>query len=195
MRKRLAIRSALVAILISALPCRLAAQQHDYTRLNVQRGAELSLFAGATTDAPAFGWSAGWRVSPRVALEGSGAWVDDASVECFAALFSARVYLRTTRRAAPFLSAGAGLFHASVDSSDSRTPDFYLDRTIPGSPEKAFNDFVAAGGGGLDVHIRGRIWIRPDARLLVVVDGWRANVLMLAGFHITYSFGGTTGSP
>jgi len=195
MMTRLAIRCAVVAIVVCALPCQLTAQR-DYTRLNVQRGAELSLFAGSTADAPAFGWSAGWRVSPRVALEGSGSWIDeDDGVDGFAAMFGARVYLNTTRRMAPFLIAGAGLFHASVDPSDSRAPAFYLDRTIPGSPEKAFNDFVAAGGAGLDVHVRGRLWLRPDAQLLVVVDGWRSNVLMLAGFHATYRFGGTPGSP
>jgi hypothetical protein len=195
MIKRFAIRSALVAILISALPCQLSAQPHDYTRLNVQRSAELSLFAGATTDAPAFGWSAGWRASTRVALEGSGSWVKDAGVDGFAALFSARMYLSTTRRTVPFLIAGAGLFHASVDPADSRAPDFYLDRTVPGSGEKAFNDFVAAGGAGLDVHVRGHLWFRPDARLLAVVDGWRSNVLMLAGLHFTYRFSGTPGAP
>jgi len=27
------------------------------------------------------------------------------------------------------------------------------------------------------------------------VDGWRANVLMLAGVHFTYRFTGTQGSP
>ena len=192
--KRLVTRGALLAILFCALPCQVMAQP-DYSRLNVQRGAELSLFAGATTDAPAFGWSAGWRVSPSVALEGSGAWVDDGpAVEGFAAMFSARVYLSTTNRMAPFISAGAGLFHASVTPSDSRAPDFYLDRIVPGTPEKAFNDFVAAGGAGLDVHIGGRLWLRPDARLLVVVDGWRKNVLMLAGFHFSYRFSGAPGS-
>ena len=195
MMKRLGFCSALVAIVVGALPCQVMAQR-DYSRLNVQRGAELSLFAGSTADAPAFGWSAGWRVSPLVALEGSGAWIDeDDGVDGFAAMFSARVYLNTTRRTAPFITAGAGLFHASVDSSDPRAPAFYLDRTIPGSPEKAFNDFVAAGGAGVDVHVRGRLWLRPDAQLLVVVDGWRKNVLMLAGFHVTYRFSGAPGSP
>ena len=195
---RLVNRGALVALLLCALPSQVAAQR-DYSRLNVSRGAELSLFGGATAagtgSAAAFGWSAGWRATARVALEGSGAWVTEPGVDGFAAMFGARVYLNTTGRVAPFITAEGGLFHASVDPSESRAPDFYLDRTIPGSPEKAFNDFVGATGAGLDVHVGGRVWVRPDARLLVVVDGWRANVLMLAGVHFTYRFAGTPGSP
>ena len=195
---QLANGGALVVLLVCAMPSRVVAQQ-DYSRLNVSRGAELSLFGGATAaatgSASAFGWSAGWRVSAKVALEGSGAWMAEPGVEGFAALFGARAYLNTTGRLAPFILVGAGLFHASVDPAESGAPDFYLDRTLPGSPEKVFNDFVAAGGAGLDMHVGGRVWLRPDARLLVVVDGWRSNVLMLAGVHFTYRFTGTQGSP
>lgn len=189
MMKRFATRMAFATLMVCAVPCQLRAQR-DYTLLNAQRAAELSLFGGATQSAPAFGWSAGWRVSPRVALEGSGAWVEDPGVDGLAALFGARVYLRTSERVVPFVTAEAGLFHATVDPADPDVPDLYRDRTIPGTPEKAFNDFVAAGGAGLDVHVGGRIWLRPDARVLVVVDGYRANLLMLAGVHFTYRFTG-----
>ena len=179
--------------------CRLRVPLRPITAASTSRAALSSLFGGATAaatgPAAAFGWSAGWRASARVALEGSGSWVSEPGVDGFAALFGARVYLNTTGRTAPFVTAEAGLFHASVTPSDSRAPDFYLDRTLPGSPEKAFNDFVGAGGAGLDVHVGGRIWLRPDARLLVVVDGWRANVLMLAGVHFTYRFSGAPVSP
>jgi hypothetical protein len=197
MMTRLSRCVALVALLVCGMPAGAVAQ--DYSRINVTRGAELSLFGGATVaatePAAAFGWSAGWRATARVALEGSGSWVSEPGVDGFAALFGARVYLNTTGRAAPFITAEAGLFHASVTPSDSRAPSFYLDRTVPGSPEKAFNDFVGAGGAGLDVHLGGRVWLRPDAKVLVVVDGWRANVLMLAGVHFTYRFSGAQGSP
>ena len=197
MMKRLTTRATLV-LLISTIPSQVMGQS-DSSRLNPQRGAELSLFGGATAAAtgaaPAFGWSGGWRASERVALEGSGSWTSEPGVDGFAALFGARVYLKTASRAAPFITMEGGLFHASVDSTDPRAPDFYLDRTVPGFTEKVFNDFVAAGGGGFDVHVGGHLWLRPDARLLVVVDGWRTNVLMLAGLHVTFRFAGTPGSP
>jgi len=197
MMKRVSQCVALATLLVCALPAQTVAQ--DYSRINVTRGAELSLFGGATAaatgSAAAFGWSAGWRASGRVALEGSGSWVSEPGVDGFAALFGARVYLNTRGRTSPFVTAEAGLFHASVTPSDSRAPSFYLDRTVPGSPEKAFNDFVGAGGAGLDVHIGGPLWVRPDARLLIVVDGWRANVMMLAGVHFTYRFIGTRSTP
>ena len=191
-------RVVLVALLIGVAPSQVVAQS-DYSRLNAARGAELSLFGGATVasegSAAAFGWSAAWRASSRVALEGSGSWVSQPGVDGFAALFGARMYLDSSNRASPFLTVEGGLFHASVDGSDSRTSGFYLDRTVPGFTKKVFNDFVAAAGGGLDVHVGGRLWVRPDARLLVVVDGWKTNTLMLAGFHFTYRFGGVPGSP
>jgi hypothetical protein len=197
MMKRLSHGVALAGLLVCALPARTSAQ--DYSRINATRGAELSLFGGATAaatgSAGAFGWSAGWRATARVALEGSGSWVSEPGVDGFAAMFGTRLYLNTTGRTTPFITAEAGLFHANVTPSDSRAPSFYLDRTVPGSPEKAFNDFVGAGGAGLDVHVGGPLWVRPDARLLVVVDGWRANVLMLAGVHFTYRFSGRPGSP
>ena len=197
MTKQQANGVAIVALLISVIPAGAAAQS-DYSRLNAERGAEVSLFGGATAaatgSAPAFGWSAAWRASARVALEGSGSWVSEPGVDGFAGLFGARVYLNTSSRAAPFVTVEGGLFHASVDSSDTRAPDFYRDRAAPGFTE-VFNDFVAAGGAGLDVHIGGRLWLRPDARALVVIDGWRANVLMLVGAHFTYRFTGAPGSP
>ena len=197
MMKRLAPGVALAALLVCARPAQVSAQ--DYSRINATRGAELSLFGGATAAASgaagAFGWSAGWRATRRLALEGSGTWVSEPGVDGFAALFGTRLYLNTTGRTTPFITVEAGLFHASVTPSDSGAPSFYLDRTLPGSPEKAFNDFVGAGGAGLDVHVGGPLWVRPDAKVLFVVDGWRANVLMLAGVHFTYRFGGPQGSP
>jgi hypothetical protein len=197
MMKRLSHGVALAAFVVCTLPAQTAAQ--DYTRIHVTRGAELSLFGGATAAstgaAGAFGWSAGWRASARVALEGGGSWVSQPGVDGFAALFGARAYLNTRGRSAPFITLEGGLFHANVTPSESRVPDFYLDRTVPGSPEKAFNDFVGAGGAGLDLHLGGHVWLRPDAKVLVVVDGWRANVLMLAGVHVTYRFSAGQGSP
>lgn len=186
MMTRLATRLVLVGLLVCVTPSQLLAQR-DYSRLNVQRAAELSLFGGGTQSGPAFGWSVGWRAWPRVALQGGGIWVDESGVEGFAALFGARAYLNTSERVTPFVTAEAGLFNASVDSTNPDIPDLYSDRIAQGFTE-TFNDFVGAGGVGLDIHVGGRIWLRPDARLLMVVDGWRANVLMLAGVHFTYRF-------
>jgi hypothetical protein len=65
----------------------------------------------------------------------------------------------------------------------------------PRSPEKVFNDFVAAAGGGIDLHVSGRVWVRPDARLMMVVDGWRSHWLGVAGVHLAFEFAGRTPSP
>ena len=184
--------SAVLAVFLSSvLPARAEAQTKS-TRIDSQRGAELSLFGGAAADADdlggSFGWSMAWRPSDRVAIEGSGSWTPTLAPDGFAALFGPRIYLNTSGRTAPFVTIEAGLFHASVDRTKPGVSDFYLDRMPLGSPETAFNDFVAAGGGGLDVRVKGRLWARPHARFLVVVDGWRTYLVAVAGLHLSYRF-------
>jgi hypothetical protein len=160
-------------------------------RVNAQRGAELALFGGGAGGAEggggSFGWSIGWRPSARVAIEGTGVWTSEPGIDGFAALFGPRIYLSTSGRVAPFLTVAGGLFHASVDPTAVRS-SFYLDRLPPPSLEKAFNDFVAVGGGGAELHLGGRFWIRPDARVLMVVDGWRTHWFATAGCYVAFRF-------
>ena len=169
-----------------------AAAQTPAPRIDHQRGAELALFGGVARVSggvhPSFGWSLAWLLSHRVAIEGSGSWLDEPGVDGFAAIIGPRIYLNTGGRAVTFLTAEAGLYHASVDSSHPDTADFYLDRTFPGAPVKAFNDFVAAFGGGVDVRLRGRLWMRPHVRVLTVVDGWKTHGAALVGLHVSYKF-------
>jgi hypothetical protein len=186
-------RFLFVAALTGCLACAAPAwAQEDRTRIDSQHGAELSLFGGAAADGfglgPSFGWSMAWRPSNRVAIEGSGSWMPTLGPQGFAALFGPRIYLRTTGRASPYITLEGGLFHASVDPAAGGVPDFYLDRMEPSSPEKAYNDFVAAAGGGFDMRVKGRIWIRPHARFLVAVDGWRTYSSAIAGVHLSFKF-------
>lgn len=191
-------RIAVVTVIACAVPC-VAIAQRNYASFNAARGAELSLFGGTATGSwgvsPSFGWSAGWRPSRRVLIEGSGSWMSEPGVDGFAALIGPRVYLNLTGRATPFLSADAGLYHASVDSVDPDASRFYRDRMFQGSPEKVFNDFAAGFGGGLDVHLTGHLWLRPAVRMLVAVDGWRTHSMAQAGFHISYNFMRVSSSP
>jgi hypothetical protein len=169
------------------------------SRVDSQRGAELSLFGGAGIGGSgigsAFGWSLGWRPSDRVAIEGSGTWTGEPDVDGFAAIFGPRFYLGSSGRAAPFISAEAGLFHASVNGANPDTPEFYLNRMPGVAVEKAFNDFVAGAGGGLDLRVRGRLWMRPQVRMLVVVDGWTTHLVAVPGVHFTYRFTAPSSTP
>ena len=186
--------AALAATFVVPAP---AAAQADLRRVDSQLGAELSLFGGAGTGGSgtgaAFGWSLGWRPSNRLAIEGSGTWTGEPDVDGFAAIFGPRFYFGSAGRA--FISAEAGLFHASVNSANPDTPQFYLNR-MPGVPvEKAFNDFVGGGGGGLDLRVRGRLWMRPQVRMLVVVDGWTTHLIAVSGVHFTYKFTPPSSTP
>jgi hypothetical protein len=129
-----------------------------------------------------------------VAIEGTGTWTSEPGIEGFAAIFGPRLYLGTAGRTEPFLAFDAGLFHASVDPGSVRAT-FYLDRLPAGAPREVFNDFVAAGGGGLDVHLGGHFWIRPDARVLVAIDGWRTHWMAMAGVHFAYRFAARSSAP
>ena len=72
-----------------------------------QRGAELALFGGVARVSggvhPSFGWSLAWLLSHRVAIEGSGSWLDEPGVDGFAAIIGPRIYLNTGGRAVTFL--------------------------------------------------------------------------------------------
>jgi hypothetical protein len=187
--------AALAATIVAPTPA--AAQTGR--RVDSQRGAELSLFGGAgiggSGAGAAFGWSLGWRPSDRLAIEGSGTWTGEPDVDGFAAIFGPRVYLGSTGRAAAFVSAEAGLFHASVNGVNPDTPEFYLNR-MPGVPvEKAFNDFVAGAGGGVDLRVRGRLWMRPQVRMLFVIDGWTTHLVAVPGVHFTYRFTAPSSTP
>src|SRR5688572_8934236 len=96
---RILLLAVLTVLLGCVLPARAEAQTKS-TRLDSQRGAELSLFGGAAADAAdlggSFGWSMGWRPSDRVAIEGSGSWTPTLAPDGFAALFGPRIYLNTT---------------------------------------------------------------------------------------------------
>jgi hypothetical protein len=187
-------------VLLLAVPPPAATAQDDRRRVNSQRGAELSLFGGASVSAtgagPSFGWSLGWRPTNRIAIEGSASWVGEPHTDGFAAVFGPRFYLRATGRTTAFVTTEVGLFHASVSPLDPEAPRFYLDRmpaTVP--VEEVFNDFVAALGGGLDLRLTGHLWMRPHVRVLMVVDGWRMRTLAVPGVHLTYKFGEPVGTP
>jgi hypothetical protein len=196
--RRIAHRLAYAVALVLVIAPADASGQADRRRVDSQRGAELSLFGGAGVSAAgagaALGWSLGWRPGDRVAIEGSGSWTGDPGTDGFAALIGPRFYLTSPRRATPFITAEAGLFHASVNPANLDAPDFYLDR-ITGPLEKAFNDFVAAGGAGFDLRLTGHWWMRPQVRMLMVVDGWRMWTLAVPGIHVSYRFGEPTSTP
>ena len=148
-----------------------------------RRPDRLRRSAGRPAGAPRHGWRSRQR-----------SWVSRPGVDGFAALFGARVYLNTTGRTAPFVTAEAGLFHASVTPSDSRAPDFYLDRTVP-DPRKRHST-ISWRRWRRTGRARRRTDLASPRCAAARRRGWMAGECLDAGrVHFTYRFSGAPGSP
>ena len=162
------------------------------------KGTALSVFAGAVsategTDGAA-GVAIGWEFTPRFTLEGSGLWTVGQDVEGFSALAGTRINLLSPRGAVPFVSAGVGLYQATVDVDHSGTPEFYMARMRmairagSGGPHQTFTDFATSVGGGIDLHLKQHVALRPDVRVLFVHADGDTRPMAVYGVHLVYHF-------
>jgi hypothetical protein len=162
------------------------------------KGTALSLFGGGVsasngTDGAA-GAAIGWEFTPRFTVEGSGLWTVGRDVEGFSALAGTRINLVSPRGAVPFVSAGVGLYQATLDMDDSRTPEFYMRRMQTairagsGGPRQTFRDFATSIGGGIDLYLKQHLALRPDARVLFVHADGDTRPMAVYGVHLVYHF-------
>lgn len=162
------------------------------------KGTALSLFGGAVsassgTDGAA-GAAIGWEFTPRFTVEGSGLWTVGRDVEGFSALAGTRINLVSPRGAVPFVSAGVGLYHATLDLDNGRTPEFYMRRMRTairagsGGPQQTFRDFATSIGAGIDLHVKQHLALRPDVRVLFVHADGDTRPMAVYGVHLVYHF-------
>ena len=137
-------------------------------------GTTLNVFAGAATDSSTTGELAGaavgWEITPRLALEGTGAWFDrGAGADAFAATVKLQAALSARSRWVPFVSAGAGLYHASFDPNATTIPGFYHRRieqgTLAASDDATFTDPALVLGGGVNLFVKRHVALRPTVAL------------------------------
>jgi hypothetical protein len=168
-----------------------AAQGTDW-----QRGTALSVFGGAASAGShvggAGGATIGWELLPYFTVEGSGTWLADrGGANGFAGLIGTRVGLAPRGTLVPFVSAGVGVYRASIDARRDDLPAFYGRRlgAGPGAlSERVFDDFLVALGGGADVYVTRHLAIRPDVRVLLArADGDTRPVTVVA-VHLAYHF-------
>lgn len=161
-----------------------------------RHGTMLNVFGGlAASDdrSPLARGALGWEITPRIALEGSGAWFEwgDGS-HGFGAALRVLVPLRTSRPMVPFLAGGVGLYRAWYEVTDATMPEFYRRRT-GGRPEgfggsATFTDPSLVVGGGVNVFVSRHVAIRPDVDATVVMRNSRARVMATATVHLAYHF-------
>lgn len=156
-------------------------------------GTTLNGFVGVPVDSEhagaALGGAVGWEMTPRLALEGMGAWLDFGDG---ASGFSGAITLRTRlfgrRTVDPFLQAGIGMYRASFDATTT-LPRFYerrAGRRIAG--DLTFSDPTFVAGGGANIFLSRRFAVRPDVAATLVLRDGRRHVITTAGVHAVFHF-------
>ena len=161
-----------------------------------RQGTTLSGFVGAASASSgtegAIGAALGWEIAPHFTLEGRGTWFDtDRGSDAFAVVLGARVPLLPARPVVPFLSAGAGMYRATFDSTAGTMPRFYRRRMMsanPGFEGRTFEDFALALGGGLDLFLARHLALRPEVTVLLVTTRADTRAVPVYGVHLAYHF-------
>jgi hypothetical protein len=159
-----------------------------------RHGTTLMGFAGtqsASSDlSPAAGAGFGWEVTRRLSFEGRGTWfaVNNGQTD-FAATLAAHIALLTPRSVVPFVSAGAGMYRATVNPAWTDVPDFYRQRMSPDVPgQHTFQDFLVTVGGGVNIFVSSHFALRPEANLLLVTTSSDSRPTGVYGLQLVYHF-------
>jgi hypothetical protein len=160
-------------------------------------GTTLNLFAGTGVDSsnagPLLGTSLGWEVTPRMAIEGSGYWLDrGAGATAFASALKLQAGLTGLHALVPFVEAGIGLYRASFDPTATSVPDFYRRRMDDAaSGPRASSEFTDPSfilGGGVNIFVTPHIAIRPDVETMIVRRDAQSYVVTAVTVHMAYHF-------
>jgi hypothetical protein len=109
-------------------------------------------------------------------------------------LAATRINLLAPRGAVPFVSAGLGLYRATLDMNGSSTPEFYMrrmgmaGRAGSGGSQRTFRDFATSIGGGVDLYMKQHLALRPDVRVLFVHADGDTRPVAVYGVHLVYHF-------
>jgi hypothetical protein len=160
-------------------------------------GTTLNVFAGAGVDSsdtsPLAGAALGWEITPAIAVEGSGYWLDrPAGMDAFGAALKLQVGLVVPHTAVPFVQAGVGLYRASFGPTVTAVPDFYRQRMTarlmaPGVTSR-FTDPTFTFGGGINVFVTRHIAVRPDIEMMIVRRDAHNHFVTAVAVHMAYHF-------
>lgn len=149
----------------------------------------------------------------RLAIEGSGAYLGRGmGADALSLSANLLVHLRPRHeKAVPYLAAGGGIYRASFDMGNSRSygpmgagmmGGYYSGgyETMggyppysPGGPwnlgqHRSFTDPSIGLGGGIRVDVGSRLFLRPDARALVVVSNGDSYTVGVFTLNLGYGF-------
>lgn len=190
-------RLLLAGVVTLALPCSAAvAWAQPLTQTEWHQGTSLALFGGLASpdqDArAALGGTISWEVTRRIAFDASGLWFPaGARNDIVLGTVGARVSLTPGHRATPYLTAGVGLLHASMQGTAAHMPGFYRDRMmmpVSSRDGRTFDDFAVRLGAGAEILAGRRISIRPELQVVIASDRPDATVIPVVGVHLAYHF-------
>jgi hypothetical protein len=136
------------------------------------------------------GGSVGWAITRRLALEGSGLWVDHpADGDAFAGTLKLQASWRERHRAVPFVLAGAGLYRISIGRGADPLPTFYRRRMSPGSAfgqARTFTDPTVVFGAGTNLFVSRNLALRPEAEGMIVLRDSRSHLVTAFRIGVVY---------
>lgn len=184
-----------LAVVSITLMCSATASAQSVRPAEWSHATTLSGFAGGAADGtragPSLGGGAGWEVTPRFALDATGAWTTfGAGADAFSASMRLRVRLAGHRTVDPFVQGGVGLYRAMFESSETELPEFYRRRVDPlpgGLTGMTFTDPTLVTGGGVSIFLTRHFALRPEAEVTFVLrDG--SHVLTSFLVHAVFHF-------
>ena len=158
------------------------------------RGTTLSGFAGMATDGdhlgPVIGGVAGYEITPRFTIEGSGSWLEfGEGMNAFAGAIKLRARLSGRRTVDPFVLGGVGFYRASFDRPSSVAPGFYRNRLrSPGTGlgDTSFTDPALVVGAGVNVFVTRHVALRPDVESFIVLRDGRSLAVTSLSLHAVF---------
>lgn len=158
------------------------------------RGTTLSGFAGMATDGehsgPVIGGVAGYEITPRLTIEGSGSWLEFGDgVDAFAGAIKLRARLSGQRTVDPFVLGGVGFYRASFDRPSRVAPGFYRDRLrAPGTGlgDTSFTDPALVIGAGVNFFVTRHFALRPDVESFIVLRNGRSLAVTSLSLHAVF---------
>ena len=138
----------------------------------------------------ALGAAVGWELTPKVAIEGDASWLDRGpGADGFSAALKLRAAMFGRDRAAPFVTAGVGMYRAAYSQDAAEVPSFHRRRMAPGvAGRQTFTDPSLVFGGGVNVFLNRHFAIRPDVEALVVMRDSQTYVVTTAAVHLAFHF-------
>lgn len=158
-------------------------------------GTTLSGAVGAAIDSehtgPAFGTALGWELTPKVAIEGSASWLDRGEgADAFSAALKVRAAMFGRDRAAPFVTAGVGMYRATYARNAAEIPSFHRRRmgAVPPVRRLTFTDPALVFGGGVNMFVSRHFAVRPDVEAMIVMRDSQRHVVTTAAVHLAFHF-------